>query len=128
MLNFLVKKAVRKTRAPGKNPREDATLVQGICTPAENDTTSEPQGRNALSGAPVIASMSGFDSSKQPGWNRGIQTCIPPLTSQGEGFFLFPKTVGRGHAPADAPIPLYKCGYDRNVGFCIVSSKGSCPT
>jgi len=50
--------AVRKTRGPGKIPREDATLVQGICTPAENDTTSEPQGRNALPGSPVKATMS----------------------------------------------------------------------
>ena len=48
-----------KTRACGKIPREDATLVQGICNPAVCDTTSEPWGRNALPGAPVIASTSG---------------------------------------------------------------------
>ena len=34
-------------------------MVQGICTPAEDDTTSEPPGRNARTGAPVKASMSG---------------------------------------------------------------------
>ena len=33
-------------------------MLKGACTPAENDTTSEPQGRNALPGAPVSASMS----------------------------------------------------------------------
>ena len=47
-----------KTCVSGKIPREDATLVQGIRTPAGDDTTSEPQGRNALPGAPVKASMS----------------------------------------------------------------------
>ena len=49
-----------KTRADRKIPREGATLVQGIRTPADSDTTSEPQGRNALTGAPVKAPMSGF--------------------------------------------------------------------
>ena len=43
----------------GKIPREAAVLVQGIRTPAESDTTSEPYGRNAIPGAPVTASMSG---------------------------------------------------------------------
>jgi len=33
-------------------------MVQGGRNPAGNDTTSEPQGRNALPGAPVKASMS----------------------------------------------------------------------
>jgi len=81
--------AVRKTRGPGKIPREDATLVQGICTPAENDTTSEPRGRNALPGSPVKAAMSDGFGRNQGGTVEYI--CIPPLTSQGEGFFLFPK-------------------------------------
>ena len=58
MLNFLELKAVMKTRLPGKIPREAATLVQGGCTPAGKDTTSEPRGRNAPPGAPVKASMS----------------------------------------------------------------------
>ena len=42
----------------GKIPREDAALVQGIRTPAEDDTTSELCGRNATPGAPVIVPMS----------------------------------------------------------------------
>ena len=49
-----------KTCFSGKIPREVAVLVQGIRTPAGEDTTSEPQGRNALTGAPVKAPMSGF--------------------------------------------------------------------
>ena len=47
-----------KTRIPGKIPREDAILVQGVCNTAPDDTTSEPQGRNALPGAPVTVPMS----------------------------------------------------------------------
>ena len=48
-----------KTRDPRKIPREDAALVKGACNTARIDTTSEPQGRNALPGAPVNAPMSG---------------------------------------------------------------------
>ena len=33
-------------------------MVQGICNTAGDDTTSEPPGRNARTGAPVKASMS----------------------------------------------------------------------
>ena len=58
MIFFLWLKAVTKTCVPGKIPREDALVVQGIRTPAGDDTTSEPQGRNALPGTPVNASMS----------------------------------------------------------------------
>ena len=47
-----------KTCGPGKIPREDAILVQGICNTAEDDTTSEPQIGNGLPGAPVRAPMS----------------------------------------------------------------------
>ena len=48
-------------------------------------------GGNAMPGAPVKASMSGFGFPKQPGWNRGIQfICIPPLFLQGVGFFYLP--------------------------------------
>ena len=47
-----------KTRADRKIPREGATLVQGSRNTAKADTTSEPWGRNASSGAPVKASMS----------------------------------------------------------------------
>ena len=42
-------------------------MVQGICNPAVSDTTSEPQGRNALPGAPVNASMSDGKSRNQGG-------------------------------------------------------------
>ena len=54
----LGKKSCDEDMRSGKIPREDATLVQGIRTPAENDTTSEPQERNVLPGTPVKASMS----------------------------------------------------------------------
>ena len=47
-----------KTCFSGKIPREGAVLVQDIRNTAGKDTTSEPQGRNALPGAPVKASMS----------------------------------------------------------------------
>ena len=57
MLN-LVHKSYDEDMRSGKIPREAATLVQGIRTPAENDTTSEPHGRNAMPGSPVKASMS----------------------------------------------------------------------
>ena len=67
MLHFLYKKAVMKTRDPGKIPREGAILVQGIRNTAGDDTTSEPRGRNAPTGAPVKASMSGFFGSNQGG-------------------------------------------------------------
>jgi len=68
-----------KTCVFGKIPREDATVVQGICTPAESDTTSEPQGRNALPGAPVKASMSGFDSeaTRVEPWNTEMTVSHP---------------------------------------------------
>ena len=42
-------------------------MLQGVCTPAGDDTTSEPQGRNALPGAPVKASMSGGHIRNQGG-------------------------------------------------------------
>ena len=71
---FFVQSAVTKTRFSGKIPREDAALVQGICTPAGEDTTSEPQGRNALPGAPVKASMSGSESgaTRVEPWNTFV--------------------------------------------------------
>ncbi|MBP3479230.1 MAG: hypothetical protein J6K03_07085 [Oscillospiraceae bacterium] len=60
-----------KTRRFGKIPREDATLVQGICTPAGEDTTSEPPDGNVWTGAPVKASMSGFacEATRVEPWN-----------------------------------------------------------
>ena len=56
-----------KTRGSGKIPREDAILVQGVRTPAGDDTTSEPRGRNAPPGAPVIAFESRLSSSTKNG-------------------------------------------------------------
>ena len=51
-------KAVTKTCADRKIPREGAPWVKGICTPADSDTTSEPSGGNSRLGTPIIASMS----------------------------------------------------------------------
>ena len=64
-------------------------LVQGICNPAVSDTTSEPQGRNALPGAPVNASMSGSFQSNQGGTVEYCNYCIPPLIFSGDGYFLY---------------------------------------
>ena len=77
-----------KTRNPRRIPREDATLVQGICNTARVDTTSEPPGRNARTGAPVIASMSGFriEATRVEPWN----TLYPTPVSSGDGNFLYP--------------------------------------
>ena len=85
-----------KTCVSGKIPREDATLVQGIRTPAGDDTTSEPQGRNALPGAPVNAPMSGgFQIRNQGGTVEYCNYCIPPLIFQGMGiFYTFPTSKG----------------------------------
>ena len=55
---FSVVKAKTKTCVPGKILKRGCRLVQGSRNPAGDDTTSEPQGRNALTGAPVKASMS----------------------------------------------------------------------
>ena len=74
-------KALTKTYASGKIPREDAALVKGARTPAEGVTTSEPQVGNVLPGAPVIASMSGTaerGATRVEPWNTA-SNCIPPL-------------------------------------------------
>ena len=55
---FFVENAMTKTCIPGKIPREDAILVQGVCNTALDDTTSEPPDGNIGTGAPVKASMS----------------------------------------------------------------------
>ena len=49
-------------------------MVKGTRTPAESDTTSEPQIGNGLPGAPVIASMSG----SAPRGNQGgtVEYCF----------------------------------------------------
>ena len=59
--------------------------MQGVRNTAGDDTTSEPQGRNALTGAPVKASMSGSYQSNQGGTVEYV--CIPPLIFQGVGIF-----------------------------------------
>ena len=67
-----------KTRDPRKIPREGAALVKGICNTARIDTTSEPQGRNALPGAPVTASMSGsFAATRVEPWNTVCNVSHP---------------------------------------------------
>ena len=60
--------------------------MQGIRTPAGEDTTSEPQGRNALTGAPVKAPMSDGFCRNQGGTVEYF--CIPPLIFQGVGIFI----------------------------------------
>jgi len=47
-----------KTRRPGKIPRERYIWCKYFVTLPGPDTTSEPQGRNALPGSPVKATMS----------------------------------------------------------------------
>ena len=60
-------KAVRKTCLAGKIHQRGAHLVQALRTPAGEDTTSEPWGRNAPPGSPVIASMSDGENRNQGG-------------------------------------------------------------
>jgi len=68
---FFVAKSCDEDTPFQKDSQRGNHLVQGFRAPAEKDTTSEPQGRNAPPGAPVTASMSG-SYYEQPGWNRGI--------------------------------------------------------
>ena len=65
-------------------------MVQGFCNPAEDDTTSELQGRNALPGAPVIVPMSDGICRNQGGTVEYCNDCIPPLILSGDGYFLYP--------------------------------------
>ena len=82
-----------KTCVDGKISREGALVLKGACTPAVDDTTSEPQGRNALPGAPVKASMSDGQGRNQGGTVEYF--CIPPLIFQGVGiFYTFPTSKG----------------------------------
>ena len=90
MLDFLLQKGFDEDTRFGKILREGAALVKGIRTPAVSVTTSEPPGGNAGTGPPVTAAMSG-GLAPQPGWNRGILNCIPPLIFQGWDFvYLLP--------------------------------------
>ena len=68
-----------KTCGPGKIPREDAILVQGGRNPAGDDTTSELRGRNAPTGAPVKASMSGSacGATRVEPWNMEMTVSHP---------------------------------------------------
>ena len=71
---FLLEKSCDEDTRSGKIPREEATMVQGFRNTAACDTTSEPQGRNALPGAPVIASMSGpvRGTTRVEPWNTSV--------------------------------------------------------
>ena len=60
--------------------------MQEPCSPAPDDTTSEPQVGNSLPGAPVTVPMSdGRFCRNQGGTVEYI--CIPPLIVQGVGIF-----------------------------------------
>ena len=87
MLNSL-QKAVTKTRLRSKIPREDATLVQGIRTPAAVDTTSELTVGNGCSGAPVTASMSDGFCRNQGGTVDYFVS--HPWFFRGGYFYIFP--------------------------------------
>lgn len=50
--------------------------------------------KEEATGPPVTEATSG-SVSLQAGWNRGIQTCIPPLKSSGVGFYLCPPQKNR---------------------------------
>ena len=66
--------------------------MQGIRTPAEEDTTFEPLTGNGWPGAPVKASMSGFacKATKVEPWNT---KCLYPTPDfvRGGLFCAFPK-------------------------------------
>ena len=55
---FSLDKSCDEDTRSRKDSQRGCRMVQGFRNPAGNDTTSEPQGRNALPGAPVNASMS----------------------------------------------------------------------
>ena len=55
---FFVENAMTKTCIPGKIPREDTILVQGVRNTALDDTTSELPTGNGWTGAPVTVPMS----------------------------------------------------------------------
>ena len=55
---FLFVKGCEEDTPVRKESQRGARLVQGFRSPAGEDTTSEPQGRNAPPGTPVKASMS----------------------------------------------------------------------
>ena len=64
-------------------------MVKGICNTARVDTTSEPQGRNALPGAPVTVPMSGgfmSTATRVEPWN----TLYPTPVSSGDGIIFMP--------------------------------------
>ena len=76
-----------KTHIPGKNPREEAPVLQGFRSPAGNVTTSEPLAGNGPPGAPVIVPMSGFGFQSNQGGTVEYRICIPPLFFRGVGIF-----------------------------------------
>ena len=62
--------------------------MQGVCTPAGGDTTSELPVGNGRTGAPVTVPMSDGAGRNQGGTVEYF--CIPPLYRQGMGLFLYP--------------------------------------
>ena len=76
---FSLGKSKDEDMRPRKDSQRGRHMVQGGCTPAGDDTTSEPQGRNALTGAPVKASMSdGFHAvTRVEPWNTAITVSHP---------------------------------------------------
>ena len=98
--------AVTKTCCFRRIPREAATLVQGSRNTAKTDTTSEPPGRNARTGAPVKASMSdGYAVTRVEPWN----TLYPTPDLSGDGIFLLSplKTSFRRSGSSFAPNLLF---------------------
>ena len=91
---------------PRKDSQRGCRLVKGIRNTAGDDTTSEPQGRNALTGAPVKASMSGsILKSNQGGTVEYVR--IPPLIFQGVGiFYTFPRIKRRKNYVRRKPVHL----------------------
>ena len=73
-----------------KSPREEPGWCDGSVNGDRLDTTSEPPGGNAGTGAPVKAPMSDGLRRNQGGTVEYF--CIPPLFRQGMGIFLpFPR-------------------------------------
>ena len=66
-------------------------MVQGICNTAGDDTTSEPPGRNARTGAPVKASMSDGESRNQGGTVEYFVS-HPCFVRGWDYFYALPKT------------------------------------
>ena len=91
VLHFIRKSCDEDTRLR-KDSQREIRMVRGSRTPAASDTTSEPPGGNARTGAPVKASMSDGLCRNQGGTVECF--CIPPLIFQGWDIFICPKPRG----------------------------------